>query len=86
MLTDDNIEELKSKGYTVVKNIINEIEIEEYEKEFNNWLNSNLDIYDLHDVIEGYGIFKFYNVGHQRFAWLLRINQKIQEVFNPLKI
>tara|TARA_Y100000816_G_scaffold249376_1_gene198920 strand:- start:102 stop:986 length:885 start_codon:yes stop_codon:yes gene_type:complete len=84
MLTDDNIEELKSKGYTVVKNIINDIEIQEYEKEFNNWLNSNPDIYKLHDVIEGYGIFKFYNVGHQRFAWLLRTNQKIQEVFKKI--
>ena len=84
MLYAENIKELKTKGYTIVKNIINSKEILEYEKEFTKWLDNNPNIYTLHELIHNSGIFKFFNVGHQRFAWLLRTNQKIQEVFKEI--
>lgn len=67
-------EELNHNGYSIIPNIITSDEITEYKDEFYKWHNSNI----------GTGILSHYQVGHQRFAWLLRINKKVRHIFNYL--
>ena len=74
------INELFEKGYTMIPNVINENEIMDYIFEFNKWMDSFENSDELHSMIHRNGIFKYFNVGHQRFAWLLRTNNKIQNI------
>jgi hypothetical protein len=74
---------LKEKGYTIINNVYNEEEINEYKNEFYNWYNKD-NIKYLHSIIDGNGIFKHHQVGHQRFAWLARTNPKIINIFKEL--
>jgi len=84
MNLDSKLKELQEKGYTIIPNIINEEEINEYLIEFNKWMNGIYDSDYLHNKIHYHGIFKHFEVGHQRFAWLLRTNSKIQNVFKNI--
>ena len=81
---DKYIKELEDNGYTVIPNVYNQKEIEEYWKEFNKWRESipNLDYY--HTIIDYHGIFKYFQVAHQRFAWLARTNPKILNIFKKI--
>jgi len=82
MELDNYINELFEKGYTMIPDVINQDEILEYISEFNKWMDSIENIDELHNMIHFHGIFKYFNPGHQRFAWLLRTNPKIQNIFN----
>lgn len=84
MNIDTYIEELDNKGYTIIPDVINENEIIEYISEFNDWMDSIEDSDELHKIIHYHGIFKYFQVGHQRFAWLLRTNKKIQDIFKSI--
>ena len=77
-------EELNTNGYIILRNILNDDEIQEYKNEFFNWYNNVTDLKKLHNIIEYNGIFKFHEVGNQRFAWLVRTNEKIINVFKDL--
>lgn len=81
---DKNIKELENKGYTIIKNVLDDREILEYIIEFNNWMDSIPNLDELHKTIHYSGIFKYFQVGHQRFAWLLRTNPKIQNIFKKI--
>lgn len=81
---ENNIKELKENGYTIIHNVYNKDEIYEYKYEFFNWFNNTEDLEYLHDQIHGNGIFKHFEVGHQRFAWLARTNPKIVNIFKQL--
>ena len=74
---------LEENGYTIINNVYNQEEINEYKKEFYNWYNKD-NIKYLHSIIDGNGIFKHHQVGHQRFAWLARTNTKIIKIFKEL--
>ena len=52
--------------------------------EFNKWMDSIENMDELHNIIHNHGIFKYFNPGHQRFAWLVRTNQKIQNIFKQI--
>ena len=69
--------ELEENGYCVVPNVYNSEEIEEYKNEFFKWYKNTENIEQLHTIIHGNGIFKYFEIGHQRFAWLARTNSKI---------
>ena len=77
-------QDFEEKGYVVIPNILNNNEIIEYICEFNKWMDSIPDSDYLHSLIDYNGIFKYFQVGHQRFAWLLRTNPKIINVFKSL--
>jgi len=74
----------EEKGYVVIPNIITNEEIIEYINEFNKWMDSIPNSDYLHSIIHYHGIFKYFQVGHQRFAWLMRTNEKIINVFKAL--
>jgi ectoine hydroxylase-related dioxygenase (phytanoyl-CoA dioxygenase family) len=74
-------QEFEEKGYVVIPNILNKDEIKEYIDEFNYWMDSIPNSEYLHNLIDCHGLFKHHQVAHQRFAWLLRTNPKIINVF-----
>lgn len=73
--------DLENNGYVVIPNILNSHEIKEYWDEFNKWIKSIDNLEAFHSLINSNGIFKYHEVGHQRFAWLLRTNPKIIDIF-----
>ena len=50
---------LKENGYTIIHNVYNIDEINEYKDEFFKWYNSIEDLDYLHNTIHGNGILKF---------------------------
>lgn len=76
--------ELEENGYCVVPNVYNSEEIEEYKSEFFNWYKNTENVEELHTIIHGNGIFKYFEIGHQRFAWMARTNSKIVNIFKGL--
>ncbi len=84
MNIDKYVDQLDDKGYTIIPDVINQDEIIEYISEFNDWMDSIENSDKLHEMIHYHGIFKYFQVGHQRFAWLLRTNKKIQDVFKTI--
>jgi hypothetical protein len=79
-----NIKELEENGYTIIHNVYNNEEIQEYKNEFFRWYKNTKDVERLHQVIHGNGIFKYFEIGHQRFNWLARTNPKIVNIFKKL--
>ena len=71
-------------GYVIIPNIYNDEEITEYRNLFNKWRKDVPDLDELHSKIDFHGIFKHHQVGHQRFAWLARTNDKITNIFKQL--
>lgn len=76
--------EILEKGYVIIENILQEEEINDYIQEFNIWKNKIKYLDDFHRYVEFKGIFKFHEVGHQRFAWVARTNKKIINTFKNL--
>jgi len=76
--------EIEEKGYIIIPDVLNNNEIIQYIDEFNKWMDSVEQLDHLHNVIDYHGIFKYYQVGHQRFAWLVRTNPKIINIFKSL--
>lgn len=80
-----NVQEIKAnleeKGYAIVKDILSLDEIEDLKKEVYEWQKTIPDYNRIHPIIDPHGIHKYFEVGHTRFAWLMRTNPKIQEVF-----
>ena len=84
MNIDYYINEIYEKGYTVIPNVLNNDEILEYIREFNKWMDSFENSDKLHNILHHHGIFKYFDVGHQRFAWLIRTNPKVQNIFKRI--
>jgi len=81
---DEIVETLNEKGYVVIENVLNETEIENAKNQLYDWQKTIHNHDKLHNVIDPHGIYKFHNVGHTRFAWELRINEKIQSIYKYL--
>tara|TARA_Y100000816_G_C26108450_1_gene590286 strand:+ start:16939 stop:18048 length:1110 start_codon:yes stop_codon:yes gene_type:complete len=80
----DSIKEsLNHDGYVIIENVFTDTEIEEYKCEFMKWYNNEF-IKSFHENIDGNGIFKYFEVSHQRFSWLARTNPKVIEIFKNL--
>ena len=75
---------LQQDGYVVIPDVYTQSEIDEYKKEFFDWYNNVDNLIEFHDDVDNHGIFKYHQVGHQRFAWLARTNDKIINIFKTL--
>ena len=75
------IEELNVNGFAVVRNVLSSSLITHLRNEFFAWkatLPLNYDMNSKHAII------KQYEVGNQRFAWLVRINPRIIRIFQTI--
>lgn len=85
MKTNDEIKnELETKGYCIVPDILSPNEVEYSKLSFQNWMNSieNFDI--IHDMINPSGIIKYHNIGHTRHAWFIRTRPQVKNVFKAI--
>ena len=76
--------DLNIKGYCIVSNILDQNEIDTLKNLFYEWKDQIPNHDFLHKNIDPHGIYKFFNVGHTRHAWLIRTNNKVQEIFKSL--
>ena len=76
--------ELETKGYAIVPNILTPLEIETAKEMFYDWQRTIENHNFLHDTVDPHGIYKFFEVGHQRHAWWLRTRPRVQAVFKKL--
>ena len=81
---ENKIRELQENGYTIINNVYNQNEIDEYKEEFFKWYNNIENLDYLHKTIHVNGIFKLFEIGQQRFCWLARTNEKILSIFKQL--
>tara|TARA_Y100000741_G_scaffold333033_1_gene289379 strand:- start:782 stop:1651 length:870 start_codon:yes stop_codon:yes gene_type:complete len=77
-------EELNTKGYCIIKNVLNANEIFTCYELFMNWYESIDNFKEIHKKINPHNIFKFHQVGHQEFAWYLRTLPQIKNIFSEL--
>lgn len=77
-------EELKTKGYCVIPNVLSPEEITEAKTLFNNWRKSIPNLDQLHNTIDPHGIFKFHEIGHQEHAWYIRTKPQVINIFKKL--
>lgn len=82
--TQSFIDELNSKGFVVIENILTDDEVIEAKRLFFEWFDQIVDFYALHKKINPHYIFKFHEVGHQLFAWYIRCNHNIQNIFKQI--
>ena len=76
--------DLETKGFTLIPNILTPEEIEEYKELHKQWRSTIPDHDKLHNSVDPHGIYKFHEAGHQRHAWEIRTNPKVQDVFKKL--
>lgn len=81
---NDIKQELDRKGYVVLEHILTQDEVAEAKEEFYKW-QDKIPYHDyFHQYYESKGIYKYHEVGHQRFAWLIKTNPRIQNIFKYL--
>ena len=85
MLTDENFEELKTKGYTIVSDVMTVEECDECIGQYHDWLSQFKDgewPYTSHSLIQRY------NSGHMRPTWYARLKAKkvFSQVWNTDKL
>jgi len=59
---------LKKNGYTIIPNVYNNEEINEYIELFIKWHNDVPNLNELHGLIDYNGIYKHHQVGHQKIC------------------
>ena len=74
--------DLIEKGYAIIPGVLNQSEIDNYTRDFTHWKKTISD--DFHKKVSPHGIFKYHEVGHQKFAWTIRLNKNVQNVFKKL--
>ena len=84
MTMEEIDERLDRDGYVVVPNVLTSQEVAEYRIEFFNWLKGTDGLEEFHSRFSGNGIFKYFEVAHQRFAWLARTNRNIINIFKHI--
>lgn len=72
--------ELEEKGYSIVEGILTKDEIETYKESVYEWQKTIPNHDEVHASCNPHNIYKYHEVGHQRFAWLIRTHPKVQEV------
>ena len=75
------LDELKEKGYTIIRGVINKDEVNATKKKVYSWQKTIPNHDWIHSQIDPHGIYKYHNVGHTDFAWYLRTHPKILEIF-----
>tara|TARA_Y100000590_G_scaffold470610_1_gene666923 strand:- start:12870 stop:13739 length:870 start_codon:yes stop_codon:yes gene_type:complete len=84
MLHEQIKEQLESKGFCIIPNILTEEEICTAKQMFKEWQSTIANHDEMHSKISPHGIYKYHEVGHQRHAWYLRTRPQVQDVFKYL--
>ena len=80
----DIIQELQTKGYCVIPDVLSSQEVDNAKQLFYKWQSTIPNHNKIHNTIDPHGIYKFHNVGHQEHAWTIRTNPKVVDVFKKI--
>ena len=75
---------LNDYGYVVVPGVLSDDELAEAKAAHDAWRSTIPDHDRMHNAVDPHGIYKFHEAGHQRHAWLIRTNPRVQEIFAHL--
>ena len=76
--------ELDINGYCIIDNVLDESEIDQSKEMFYNWQKTIFNHDKIHNTVNPHGIYKYHEIGHQRHAWFIRTNPKVQNIFKKL--
>ena len=76
--------ELEEKGYCIIEGILTKDEIETNKAFVYKWQKTIPNHDEFHSSCNPHNIYKYHEVGQQRFAWLIRTHPKVQEVYKKL--
>lgn len=76
-------QDLESNGYAIIPGVLTTQEIKAYTKAYRVWRKAN-KLLTFHTKKDPHGVHKFHQVGHQRFAWKIRLNKNVQDAFKML--
>ena len=77
-------EQLLTKGYAIVEDVLTEEQIFIATRYFREWLVANPQVVEKHTRNDPHGIFKFAEVGHQKHAWYIKTLPKVQQQFKEV--
>ena len=75
---------LSNFGYCIVPNVLSTEEVGISKSCFSQWKSTIPNHDKFHNKVDPHGIYKFHEIGHQRHAWYIRTNPKVQYVFKKL--
>ena len=75
---------LIENGYVIIPSMLCESEVNKAKDLFFKWKNSIPNFDKIHNTIDPHGIYKFYEVGHQEFAWYIRTRPQIINIFKNI--
>ena len=81
MLSTQQINHLKQKGYLVVQDVLTKSEVHNALNMFKNWQKTIPNHNMLHRKCDPHGIYKHHQVGHQEHAWYIRTRPNVKQVF-----
>ena len=85
MMSAEHIKnELSTKGYVVVPNVLTSEEVEIATDKFDKWRESIPDHDYIHNACDPHGIYKYHEVGHQDHAWYIRTREGVQKPFQQI--
>jgi hypothetical protein len=76
--------ELEANGYVVIPDVLTDEEVREAKELHDKWRSSIPNHDFIHYSTSPHGIYKFHHAGHQRHAWKIRTNPKVQDIFKYL--
>lgn len=78
------LNELETKGYCVVPNVLSEDECNEAYNMFHEWKDGIPNHDKIHNNCDPHGIYKYLEAGHARHAWYIRTRENVQNVFKQI--
>ena len=75
------MQNLQTKGYAIIPNVLTSKEVEENLALFRKWQSTIPDHDAVHNTISPHGIYKYHQAGHQKHAWNIRTNPRVQAIF-----
>ena len=76
--------DLEQNGYSIIKNILSNEEIDTAKNMFFDWKKKIPNLDKLHNVIDPHGIYKHHQIGHQEHSWYIRTRPQIIDIYKKL--
>ena len=77
-------QQLETKGYAIIPNVISPEQVEIAKKLFREWQGTIPDHDKVHSKIDPHGIYKYHYAGHTKHAWYLRTLPEVQAIYKKM--
>ena len=77
-------QQLQTKGYCIVPDVLSNDEVLYCKNLFKDWQKTIPNHDEIHKSINPHGIYKYHRAGHTRHAWYIRTRKSVQDIFKGL--